>query len=221
MHKKTKIILERRRLEMKRDGTYSNELLKCEELFFEHVWGPVSDFRFDKLYVNHLFWSEQMNEPITRFVYDPFDIKLLVEIIGHHDCFPYEAVGNPQDYWSSMNDLILQGWLVLRFSKHQIESQPLHCQNQIKLALQPAEIPSLPPFSHRETDIWDVWEIRKQLVIQMAKRHNGKVKAREVAAECNVSIRAAAAWLKRLAVEGLLSFAGGHPRGMVYFLKDG
>ncbi|TXK71825.1 hypothetical protein [Paenibacillus sp. N3.4] len=67
----------------------------------------------------------------------------------------------------------------------------------------------------------DLWEQRKQLVIHLAKRRNGKVKLREVAAECNVNIRIASDWLKRLALEGLLSFiVGGQKSTIVYALKE-
>jgi hypothetical protein len=73
------------------------------------------------------------------------------------------------------------------------------------------------PLANLETDLW---ELRKQLVIQIAKRRNGKVRLQEVAAECNVNIRIAAEWLKRLSLEGMLSVVAGHRNVMVYSVKE-
>jgi hypothetical protein len=80
-----------------------------------------------------------------------------------------------------------------------------------------AEIPPLSPIAILEAD---KWVLRKQLVIQIAKRHSGKVRLQDVAAECNVNIRIAAEWLKRLSLEGMLSLVAGQRNVMIYSLKD-
>ncbi|KQX51940.1 hypothetical protein [Paenibacillus sp. Root444D2] len=80
-----------------------------------------------------------------------------------------------------------------------------------------AKIPPLSPIALLEVD---KWVLRKQLIIQIAKRRSGKVRLQEVAAECNVNIRIAAEWLKRLCLEGMLSLVAGQRNVMVYSLKD-
>jgi hypothetical protein len=80
-----------------------------------------------------------------------------------------------------------------------------------------AKIPPLSPIAILEAD---KWVLRKQLVIQIAKRHSGKVRLQDVAAECNVNIRIAAEWLKRLSLEGMLSLVAGQRNVMIYSLKD-
>ncbi|KRE51035.1 hypothetical protein [Paenibacillus sp. Soil724D2] len=80
-----------------------------------------------------------------------------------------------------------------------------------------AKIPPLSPIALLEAD---KWVLRKQLIIQIAKRRSGKVRLQEVAAECNVNIRIAAEWLKRLCLEGMLSLVAGQRNVMVYSLKD-
>lgn len=80
-----------------------------------------------------------------------------------------------------------------------------------------AKIPHLSPIAILESD---KWVLRKQLVIQIAKRHSGKVRLQDVAAECNVNIRIASDWLKRLSLEGMLSLVAGQRNVMVYSLKD-
>ncbi|MDQ0903934.1 hypothetical protein [Paenibacillus sp. V4I7] len=79
------------------------------------------------------------------------------------------------------------------------------------------QISPLSPIASLEID---KWELRKQLVIQIAKRRSGKVRLRDVAAECNVNIRIAAEWLKRLSLEGMISLVAGQRNVMVYSLKD-
>jgi hypothetical protein len=66
----------------------------------------------------------------------------------------------------------------------------------------------------------DVWELRKQFILQIAKRHNGKVKLQEVAAACNVNIRIAAEWLIRLSTEGMLSLVAGQRNTMTYLVRE-
>lgn len=80
-----------------------------------------------------------------------------------------------------------------------------------------AKIPPLSPIALLEAD---KWVLRKQLIIQIAKRRSGKVRLQEVAAECNVNIRIAAEWLKRLSLEGMISLVAGQRNVMVYSLKD-
>ncbi|NRF90575.1 hypothetical protein HQN89_05945 [Paenibacillus frigoriresistens] len=80
-----------------------------------------------------------------------------------------------------------------------------------------AKIPPLSPIALLEAD---KWVLRKQLIIQIAKRRSGKVRLQEVAAECNVNIRIAADWLKRLSLEGMISLVAGERNVRVYSLKD-
>lgn len=66
----------------------------------------------------------------------------------------------------------------------------------------------------------DVWELRKQFILHIANRRNGKVRLQEVAAECNVNIRIAAEWLIRLSTEGMLSLVAGQRNRMTYLVKE-
>lgn len=66
----------------------------------------------------------------------------------------------------------------------------------------------------------DVWELRKQFILQIANRRNGKINLLEVAAECNVNIRIAAGWLLRLSKEGILSLVAGQRNTMTFLVKE-
>jgi ribosomal protein S25 len=66
----------------------------------------------------------------------------------------------------------------------------------------------------------DVWELRKQFILKIANRRNGKIKLLEVATECNVNIRIAAEWLLRLSKEGILSLVAGQRNTMTYLVKE-
>ncbi|MGG1514083.1 hypothetical protein ABE504_01620 [Paenibacillus oryzisoli] len=66
----------------------------------------------------------------------------------------------------------------------------------------------------------DLWELRRHIVLQLAKRLGGRIKLQDVAAECNVHIRTAADWLGRLATEGRLALVTEGHRLKVYALKE-
>ncbi|SDN34248.1 hypothetical protein SAMN04487897_102575 [Paenibacillus sp. yr247] len=86
--------------------------------------------------------------------------------------------------------------------------------------MQPKQSSSTKPSSSLANLEADLWELRKQLVVQIAKRCNGKVRLQDVAFECNVNIRIAAEWLKRFALEGMLSVVAGQRNVVVYSVKD-
>ncbi|MDU0203719.1 PCI domain-containing protein [Paenibacillus sp. MAH-36] len=66
----------------------------------------------------------------------------------------------------------------------------------------------------------DLWELRKQVILQVAKRRNGQIRIQDIAAECNVPFRIAAGWLSRLAHEGILTAVVGQQHAIVYFVKE-
>ncbi|MBP1965218.1 hypothetical protein [Paenibacillus aceris] len=66
----------------------------------------------------------------------------------------------------------------------------------------------------------DLWELRKQAILQIAKRRNGLIHIQDLAAECNVNIRLAAEWLKRLAGEDLVTAVAGQRNTVVYSVKE-
>ncbi|MGG1555760.1 hypothetical protein [Paenibacillus ferrarius] len=66
----------------------------------------------------------------------------------------------------------------------------------------------------------DLWDLRRHMVLQLATRLGGRVRLRDVAAECNVHIRTAADWLGRLATEGRLALVTEGHRLKVYALKE-
>ncbi|NOV00254.1 hypothetical protein [Paenibacillus planticolens] len=66
----------------------------------------------------------------------------------------------------------------------------------------------------------DLWELRKQVILQVAKRCDGIIHIRDIAAECNVNIRIASEWLKRLAREDMLTAVAGQRNTAVYSVKE-
>ncbi|MDR6552223.1 hypothetical protein [Paenibacillus qinlingensis] len=96
--------------------------------------------------------------------------------------------------------------------------EQLKVRNNVLLLEQTTTYHAKPP-SITELEA-DVWELRKQFILQIANRRNGKVRLVDVAAECNVNIRVAAEWLIRLSTEGTLSLIAGQQHTMTYLVKE-
>ncbi|UKS24962.1 hypothetical protein LOZ80_25620 [Paenibacillus sp. HWE-109] len=110
--------------------------------------------------------------------------------------------------WLSGPELIEQRQLFMQKKAHSIPRSSVISLHAWKRHL---------PSAKQEPDLWTS---RKQLILQLAERRNGKIRLLDVAAECNVNIRIAGKWLKQLAMEGTLSFVAGHRSTMVYAIKD-
>ncbi|UJF34277.1 hypothetical protein [Paenibacillus hexagrammi] len=194
--------------EAKINGSCHLTLGQTDLLFLQEVWGPVFHYNFEGLKVEHQVHSV--------FFLPQQGARVLIEIqIGDGED-DLNATAHHEDQLLWQNDLILAGWKVLRFSKKQLERYTPLCRKQLKKALpQRSELMKDLPID-QETD---VWELRKMIVVQMAMKHNGMISPRQVAAEFNVNIKSAAEWLKRLAIEGMLSLISGQ-RAAMFCLND-
>lgn len=65
-----------------------------------------------------------------------------------------------------------------------------------------------------------LWELRKLVILGVARRRNGLIRIHDVAAECNVPYRVAAEWLTRLVHEDMLIAVVGQHNSVVYSVKE-
>lgn len=65
-----------------------------------------------------------------------------------------------------------------------------------------------------------LWELRKLVILGVARRCNGQIRIQDIAAECNVPFRIAAEWLTRLAHEDMLIAVVGQQNSIVYSVKE-
>ncbi|MFX3632040.1 MAG: DUF559 domain-containing protein [Candidatus Pristimantibacillus sp.] len=199
------------------NGKYRNKIGKIELLFLELVWGAAFHFNFDGLKVEHPFLDFKGGQRFADFVYVKNGIRLVIEIDGFTTHARDLSPGEFNDHLLRQNDLVLSGWMVLRFSAWQVEHQPRQCEKQIKQAI--GHIWSQ-AYSVASGNLVQMWDARKQSVIQMALRRDGKIKPSEVAHQFNITSRSALNWLRRFQQEGAFEPIPSAQRVTVYRLPN-
>lgn len=198
-------------------GYYRNKLGKMELIFLERVWGPAFDYCYDDLQAEHPFRDYKGGQRFADFVYVKNGVRLVIEIDGFTTHARDITSGEFNDHLSRQNDLILSGWLLLRFSAWQVEYQSERCQGQLMQAIgflwsRAYGIDSAQPNQ--------LWEIKKKLIVQMSMRRDGKIKPDEVAKHFSISPRTAINWLHRLRDEGILQCKADAKRVSYYSLTN-
>jgi hypothetical protein len=199
-------------------GLYRRNLGKAELSFLENVWGPSFQYHYEGLKAEYPLKDFKGGQRFADFVYVKDGMKLLLEIDGFTTHARDISPGEFDDHLMRQNDLILSGWLVLRFSANQVEKRPHICQRQLKQAFGhwwSMSLSSLP------ADESGVWHLRKAALVQMAVRNRDVLKPADVAKQFNVSGRTAAIWLRRFEQEGLFTAVSGKSRVTAYALTGG
>lgn len=191
------------RFEMKASqmGRHRNKIGKSEIAFLEQVWGPAFNYDFTGLEPEYLLKDFANGNRYADFVYIKSGIRLLIEIDGFHTHARDLSTKEFDDHLLRQNDLMLQGWIILRFSPNLVEKHPMLCQSRITQAI-----------GHWWTQInktiviqdSEVWTYRKRLIIELATRYNGYIRALDIANYFNISDRTARSWTTRFIKDGLL-----------------
>ncbi|MDF2652542.1 MAG: hypothetical protein K0Q73_8347 [Paenibacillus sp.] len=180
-------------------GLYRNKLGTTEYNFLLKVWGPAFQHNFDGLHAEYPLKDFKGGVRFADFVYIRNGIKLLIEIDGFTTHARNISPGDFDDHLARQNDLILSGWLILRFSANQAEKDPYICQRQIKQAI--GHWWSLTQGTLTADDT-NIWMLRKQYLIHLAHRHNGRIRPADVSEAFRISSATSSSWLKRFTEEG-------------------
>jgi very-short-patch-repair endonuclease len=200
-------------------GSYRSKLGSAETAFLDLVWGPAFHYDFFGLKAEYPFKDYKGGQRFADFVYIRYGMKLVVEIDGYTTHARDLSPGAFDDHLQRQNDLILSGWLVLRFSANQVTSRPQVCERQLKQAIGHLWTETNIAMS---TERANVWALRKAQLLQLGRYGEGYLSASDVTASLKVSRRTAAIWLKRLAAEGCISpVQAGQQRVTRYRLAQG
>ncbi|XEC95595.1 hypothetical protein AB6A23_03210 [Paenibacillus tarimensis] len=191
------------------------KLGKAELIFLEEVWGPAFNYDYNGLKAEYPFRDLKGGQRFADFVYVRNGVRLMIEIDGYTTHARDISPGDFNDHLTRQNDMVLSGWLLLRFSAWQVEKRPQICQRQLKQAIGHWWSLTYGKLSSAEMDLW---EMRKQLIIQLAIRKGGKVKPVDLADEFNISNRTAIDWLQKLEKEGLVDGYSPNQRVVYYRL---
>lgn len=181
-------------------GKFRNKLDKTALVFLDNVWGPAFDYSYDGLRAEFPFIDHKGGQRFADFVFVKNGVRLAIEVDGFTTHASQITPGEFNDHLSRHNDLAISGWLVLRFSAWQAANDAQRCIAQIKQAI--GHWWTL-AYSAETANADKLWDVRKQLIVQMAKRRDGKLKPSELAREFNISNRTAIDWLQRFVKEGL------------------
>lgn len=182
-------------------GLYRKKLGKGEIAFLTQVWGPAFQYNFEGLRAEYPFKDFKGGQRFADFVLIKNGAKIVFEIDGFTTHARNISPEEFEDHLTRQNDLILSGWLILRFSYRQVEKNPLPCQRQIKQAIGHWWSITQGALSVKHNDIWT---LRQQSIVQIALRQNGLITPADVASEFSISNRSASLWLKRFATQGIL-----------------
>ncbi|GLX67622.1 DUF559 domain-containing protein [Paenibacillus glycanilyticus] len=199
------------------NGHYRGKLGKMELMFLEQVWGPAFQFQYEGLKAEHPFRDFKGGQRFVDFVYVRNGVRLAIEIDGFTTHARDLTPGEFNDHLERQNDLILSGWLVLRFSAWQVEHQAERCQRTIMQAIGYWWSRNYGVDSGNQNQLH---EIKKSLIMQIALRHDGKVKPDDVARQFQVTSRTAVNWLHKLRDEGILECDSTAKRVSVYRLAN-
>jgi hypothetical protein len=194
MHEAVRRFAEEHEQKAKAQGNYRSQLGALELAFLEGVWGPAFLYNFDGLYAEYPFKDFKSGERFVDFVYIKNGIKLSIELDGFSAHAKDISPGDFDDHRSRQNDLILSGWMVLRFTGNQIRRKAQVCQRQIMQALGHWWILV---YSGLEGSPSDIWQYRKRRVIQLALMQGGRVRNSHVAKEFSIANRTANKWMVR------------------------
>lgn len=159
-------------------GSYRAELGYAEIRFLEKVLGPLLHYRFDGLEPEFPFIDAKSGDRFIDFVYVRGGLRLVMEVDGYRTHARNISRGDFDDHLARQNDLVLAGWIVLRFSADMIEKQPEQCQRQIAQAIGLW-------WSHTQsrapgTGGSGLWSSRRELVRAICQGRGGQVTTRDL-----------------------------------------
>jgi very-short-patch-repair endonuclease len=219
MHPNLVAFIDRFEANTQKNGSYRDTIGRAELLFLEKVWTPVFQNNYDGLTAEYPLKDAKGGDRFVDFTYRRGGVCLVIEIDGFTTHARNISPGDFDDHLKRQNELILAGWMVLRFSARQVEYQAVNCQKQLQQAI--GHWWSLAHGGPNSTGNTEIWNLRKQNIVQLALRYDGLIRAKDVSRELNIPLRTAQTWLKRFMNENLLEPESHRFRVTVYRLKGG
>lgn len=198
LHLAVREFIRRAELEAAKRGSFRKELGHSEIWF----WGPCMKYNFEGLTAEYPLKDFKGGLRFIDFMYVMGLIRLLIEIDGYTTHARDISRGDFNDHLTRQNDLLLNGWFLLRFSTDMVERQPEQCRSQLMQAL--GYLWSRhQPLTDRGDNM--LWSQRKNELYRLAKQRGGMLRPIDISKELNVHRFTAVQWMKRFAEEGMFS----------------
>jgi hypothetical protein len=202
MHPKILQFQQRLEREAALNGSHRKSLGKMELAFLEQVWLPAMNGDTEGLHAEYPLKDFKGGQRFIDFVYTKNRVRLIFEIDGFTTHVRDISVGEYDDHLTRQNDLMLAGWLVLRFSANQVERRPLICQRQLKQAI--GHWWAITRTTMSSDDV-DLWKLREQRVVQLAIENGGVIRPAHLAAAFRISNNTAVFWMKKFSEKGVFT----------------
>lgn len=184
-----------------------------ERLYLENTWWPAVG-SFDYLHPEYGVYDFRDGIRYLDFAYlrPPYKVNQEIDSFGSH---------NRDDKWKHsddlrrQNDLVLDGWTVLRFSYEDVRDRPRQCQRTIQQMLGTLYGVGAGGQS------FDSLPVKQREVLRLAIRSEKPITPEEVSLYLGVSVRNALAVLHQMRVAGLIEPASGSQRVTSYRLGPG
>ncbi|TLS51234.1 hypothetical protein FE782_16005 [Paenibacillus antri] len=184
--------------------------------FLEEVWGPVFDFRFEGLEAESPFKDFRGRQRFADFRYDDGNAKTAIELDGYTTHAKHISSEQFDDHVERQNDLLFNGWFLVRFSSGMIIEKPEVCRRQLIQTIGHWHYIRFGELAEEEERIWVE---RRKRIARIAIRQGGSIRPVDVAKVYRVSNQTAAVWLRQFADEGYFEPAGGSKRITSYRLR--
>lgn len=182
---------------------------KAESLFLRRVWWPAYG-HFDNLHPEYEVDDFKDRHRYIDFAYILPAFKIAIEIDGIDSHWRSISQEQFTDHCQRQNDLVIDGWNVLRFTYDQVERNPRACQQTIALLIG--------KLSGEARGRMEELSVLDRAIIHAATLTDHPLVPEQVARDCRVSQRTASRHLHDLAERDWLKPLSGSRRFSAYRL---
>lgn len=181
----------------------------AEKLFLDHVWWPAFG-HFDHLHPEYEVTDFKDGFRYLDFAYIRPGMQLAIEIDGYGPHLRDISREQFSDQCRRQNDLIIDGWKILRYSYDDIREIPRFCQQKLQQFMGRW-------LGDEQRSIEADW--REKEMIRLFLKHAVPVTPGEVCIHFGVKSKTARKWLQGLMIKGWILPVGGSERIRSYKLN--
>ncbi|MBD2867945.1 PDDEXK family nuclease [Paenibacillus arenilitoris] len=181
----------------------------AEKLFLQQAWWPAFG-DFNDLHPEYETYDYKDGNRYIDFGYIRSRIRLAIEIDGYGPHWRNLDRTQFANQLRRQNDLVIDGWIVLRFSYDDIKEHPRFCQQKLQQLMGRL----LGTHPHEE----DIGYLEKE-IIRLAMRTHGPITPSDVGRHLGIDNKTARKWLRGLVDKKRLKPSGGDLRIRSYELE--
>jgi hypothetical protein len=180
----------------------------AERLFLERVWWPAFG-NFNDLHPEYETYDYKDGDRYIDFAFVRPFIKVAIEIDGYGTHWKNINRVQFSDHRRRQNDLVIDGWKVLRFSFDDIKDSPRFCQQKLQQFVG--------RWFGMDNQVNDITIMEKE-AIRLAMRHSHPITPGDVCRHFALENKTARRWLQQLVAKKWMKPASGHARIRSYEL---